>query len=138
MNHEITPTFGEQTDMLELLVWLSMERPGLPVPSLSLSNYSEPAAHLTVDVAEFEPWREAFGLDAAAVELRLSHSRGESYLRVEGTYTRSLGGREVSIHVEVAGWSLPQLTARDAERPVVEYSDGLTEAFAGITPAVTA
>jgi hypothetical protein len=116
VNHNPTPRFGDQTDMLELLIWLSMERPELPVPSLSLSNHGTPSAHLTVDLAEFEPWREVFGLAGDGVVLS-PLSDGRSYLNVEGTYSRSLGGREVSFRVSVAGWGLSQVEPR----PVSEW-----------------
>lgn len=113
-NRTPSPTFFDQVDTLELLVWLALERRDLPVPHLSLSNYSEPLVHLTLDLVDFEAWRAALGLDSAAVELRPSGS--ESYLRTEGTFTRPLGGRETSFRVEIAAWGLPLL----AERPAVE------------------
>ncbi|MFB7938785.1 hypothetical protein [Streptomyces sp. NPDC056049] len=114
MNHNPTPRFGDQTDMLELLIWLSMERPGLPVPTgLSLANHTRPSAHLTVDLGEFEAWREAFGLSVWDVELRRG-SGAESYLSLAGTYSRSLGGRVVAFEVSIAGWGLPVLEPRPA------------------------
>lgn len=129
------PTIGQQAQALRLASIIAAEQPLLPAPYITVHTYWSTSLGIQVDYGQFEEWREALGFDTDDVKLRTHH---ESWLSVSGTVVRSVDGHDVTAEVKLTGCGLPYLVTRDAERPVVEYSDGLTEAFAGITPAVTA
>jgi len=114
VNDKPNPILRDQLDALELIAWLALEHPTLPAPYLTVHTYLWTTVGVQVPHAAFEAWREAFGLDVD--DVKLWSSDNDSWLLVDGEYRQTVGGKPMTVRVQLNGVGLPLL----AERPAAE------------------
>jgi hypothetical protein len=116
VNNNPKPSVRDQLDALELFSWLALEHPSLPAPYLTVHTYLWTTVGVQVPHAAFEAWREALGLNIDDVKLRSSDD--DSWLLVDGEHRRTVGGKPMTVRVQLNGVGLPLLAKRPAAEAV--------------------
>ena len=92
-------TFTDLSRPMALLRLLAADHPDLPAPHVGMSPHFPHRLNLSVhgDLAEFEAWREALGIDAN--EVRHNTQSGDTTLVLAATATIA------DAHVELVGYA---------------------------------